>query len=612
MMKVTNWALSLFAFMAALMMAVSMIAPLVDNGAVDDSVAAVLSEESGSSVVLGSGSGKGINISYCSISENDTKHADYTSYTGYALLVDLINPPRELFLSCELKDSAGELVYKSPTTHTPSSKNILFPTDELENGKYDVTISSNGPYSVSANLTVADDIKMYKISVNIIGDIGGTVSWPPAVNEGGKAFIIVTPHEGYAIGKVTLDEIILNPQSKPAEDGSVLYVIENVNKDCSVDVTFIPIGAKYHVKAVAGNGGQITPAGVELAKGETQIFTITPDAGYTLNDVKVNGISVSQQVIKNNDDGTFTYVYAHNIEGPQSIVASFKPYEPDKTYTINASAGNNGTIAPSGDVSVTSGESISFKVTPNSGYAVDSVLVDGKAVSLTGDTYKFLSVTDNHTISVTFKKSGGNPGPGPGPSSDYTINATAGSGGSISPQGSVSVSSGSSKTFKFTPNNGYEIDTLLVDGKTVQIIGDSFTFSNVTSNHTISVTFKKTGESTNYTISASAGSGGKITPSGKVSVVAGGSQTFTINADKGYEIDRVIVNGKEATVSESSYTFSNVNADQSISVTFKEVGTEPTPSEGDDGNNTMYYILIAIVIIIILVAAIYLFMRSKH
>lgn len=607
-MKVTNWALSLFAFMAALMMTVSAIAPLADDGAADGSVAAVLSEESGS-VVLGSGSGSGISISYRYISDNGSKPTNYTGYTtGYGLLVDFINPLQEQYLTCELKNSEGESVYESPTT-TPSSAKVLFPTDKLAKGDYAVTISSNGQYSVSADLKVADDIKKYTISVT--SSLGGKVECPNIINEGESAFIIVTPDKGYAIGNVTINRETSNPSARPTEDGSVLYVIENVRTDCSVEVTFIPTGTKYSVNAVAGDGGTISPVNVELAKGETATFTIVPDAGYTLDDVNVNGISVSHSVTSNGN-GTFTYVYMHNVEGSQSIVASFKQYDPDKTYVINASAGANGKITPSGEVSVKSGEDISFNITPNSGYKIDSVLVDGKAKSLTGDAYEFLRVTDNHTISVTFKKDGGNPGPGPGPSSGYTINATAGTGGSISPQGSVSVSSGSSKTFTFTPNNGYEIDTLSVDGKTVYIAGNSYTFENVTSNHTISVTFKKSGESANYTISASAGSGGKITPSGNVSVAAGGSQTFTISADKGYEIDHVTVNGKEVAVNEDSYTFSNVNADQSISVTFKEVGTEPTPSEGDDGNNTMYYILIAIVIIIILAVAVYLFMRSKH
>lgn len=603
-------AIGAIALLVALVMIASAVTPLADAGTADNGSAVFLNENEGR--LSGEGSGDGISISYQYM---DNQHA------GYYLLVDLANHPKTP-LYCIITGENGTVV--SDETIPYVGDRFEYRLDEpLESKTYGVTMysTSGGEYSVSCSLTVSDVVpSTYIVNVSVVNGEGGSVTHCETgnnvVTKNGSLTIIVKLKDGYHIGSVTCDMNPLSPKSTADEGKTALYVVENVTSDHNVVVTFeknASPSTKYKVTAKsADDGGEISPEVVELAKGETAIFTITPNEGYTLNDVKVNGISVNPSNITRNDDGTFTYRYTHNVEGSQSIVASFKQCDPEKTYTIDASAGTNGSITPSGKVSVNSGESISFKITPNSGYKVDSVLVDGKAVSLTGDTYKFLSVTDNHKISVTFKKSGGSPGPGPGPSSGYTINATAGAGGSISPQGSVSVSSGSSKTFNFTPNNGYEIDTLLVDGKTVYIAGNSYTFENVTSNHTISVTFKKVGESTNYTISASAGSGGKITPSGKVSVAAGGSQTFTISADKGYEIDHVTVNGKEVTINEGSYTFSNVNADQLISVTFKEIGTEPTPSEGDDGNNTMYYVLIAIVIIIILIVAVYLFMRSKH
>lgn len=72
----------------------------------------------------------------------------------------------------------------------------------------------------------------------------------------------------------------------------------------------------------------------------------------------------------------------------------------------------------------------------------------------------------------------------------YTITATAGAGGSISPSGSVTVSDNDSQTFTITPDSGYEIDTLTVDGSTVTAT-TSYTFTNVTEDHTIYVTFKQ-------------------------------------------------------------------------------------------------------------------------
>jgi len=70
----------------------------------------------------------------------------------------------------------------------------------------------------------------------------------------------------------------------------------------------------------------------------------------------------------------------------------------------------------------------------------------------------------------------------------YAITATAGTGGSISPNGSTSVSSGSSQTYTITANSGYKIADVKVDGLSVGAVS-TYTFSSVTSAHTISITF---------------------------------------------------------------------------------------------------------------------------
>ena len=71
----------------------------------------------------------------------------------------------------------------------------------------------------------------------------------------------------------------------------------------------------------------------------------------------------------------------------------------------------------------------------------------------------------------------------------YTITATAGAHGSISPSGNVEVVEGSSQIFVITAEDGYEIESLTVDGKSVDAV-TSYTFENVTAAHTIAVTFK--------------------------------------------------------------------------------------------------------------------------
>ena len=71
----------------------------------------------------------------------------------------------------------------------------------------------------------------------------------------------------------------------------------------------------------------------------------------------------------------------------------------------------------------------------------------------------------------------------------YTITADAGTGGSIEPEGAISVYKGDSPTFTITPDEGYEVADVLVDGQSVGAV-NSYTFNNVTADHTISATFK--------------------------------------------------------------------------------------------------------------------------
>lgn len=72
----------------------------------------------------------------------------------------------------------------------------------------------------------------------------------------------------------------------------------------------------------------------------------------------------------------------------------------------------------------------------------------------------------------------------------FTITATAGNGGTIAPTGATKVYKGTSKAFTITPNAGYHVDSLTVDGTAVNVVTE-YTFSDVTANHTIAVTFAK-------------------------------------------------------------------------------------------------------------------------
>ncbi len=201
---------------------------------------------------------------------------------------------------------------------------------------------------------------------------------------------------------------------------------------------------------------------------------------------------------------------------------------------------------------------ITLSATPNAGYEFTGFTGD---ITTTQNPYQF-NITKPTSVVANFKKS---------TVPTYAITATAGANGKIEPSGTVNVPQGGSQTFIITPNQGYHIDTLLVDNNPVAST-NSYTFSNVTSNHTISVTFAINSVTT-YKITASAGTGGTISPSGTITVNKGASQKFTITPDSGYSIKDVLVDGKSQGKI-SSYTFTNVTSDHQIYASFEKSGTQ--------------------------------------
>jgi len=131
----------------------------------------------------------------------------------------------------------------------------------------------------------------------------------------------------------------------------------------------------------------------------------------------------------------------------------------------------------------------SFVITPNTGYFLKEVLVDGVMVFPVGMeptqlptgsyTYTFENVQSDHTIQAVFA---------PG-FLQYVITASAGPGGAISPSGEVLVPQFGSKSFTITPNPGYHIYDVLVDGVSVGAVSE-YTFENVSDNHTIEASLK--------------------------------------------------------------------------------------------------------------------------
>jgi hypothetical protein len=325
---------------------------------------------------------------------------------------------------------------------------------------------------------------------------------------------------GYIGGTTTKTGKAVLIQSMAADElGNLVVYVQNVG-----------MGAVTVDSVYVGDNLIESGLGIQLLEGETATIPV----GYPVSP----GDSPKVKVVTT--DGTFT-------ESSGTVTPTVNP----TTYSITASAGSGGSISPSGSVVVNPGAEQTFDITADTGYHIDDVVVDGGSVGAV-PSYTFTNVQADHTISATFAID------------THTITASAGTGGSISPSGSVVVNHGASQGFTITADPNYHILDVLVDGGSVGAVG-SYTFTNVVASHTISATFAID----THTITASAGAGGTISPSGSVVVNHGADQSFTIAADSGYHIDDVVVDGGSVGAV-GSYTFTNVVADHTISATFAQ------------------------------------------
>ncbi len=87
-----------------------------------------------------------------------------------------------------------------------------------------------------------------------------------------------------------------------------------------------------------------------------------------------------------------------------------------------------------------------------------------------------------------------------------------------------------------------------------------------------------------YTVTVTAGAGGSISPSGTVSVEEGGSVTFTVKAEEGFDIAQVLVDGEEQQIGDT-YTFTSVSRDHTIYAVFRNAVT-PTPEPTEEPTPT--------------------------
>ena len=426
------------------------------------------------------------------------------------------------------------------------------PVNEAKSGETYIQTISDTQADTKVGASCKKDFYTITPSAGPHGTI--TPSNRVAVRRGSSKTFLITPDRGFIIKDVLVDGTSVGPVTS--------YTFSEVQDDHRISATFEK--AFLTIIPDTGHHGTISPSSpVTVPRGGSQTFTITPDSGYAIKDVLVDRTSIGPV-----PSYTFT-----DVQDNHKIKATFEK----ALFTITPSAGSHGQISPSVPVTVPRGGSQIFSITSDPGYRIKDVVVDGKSVGPV-PSYTFTNVHDDHKIKATFKQT----------KLTFTITPSAGPDGTITPPTAVTVPYAGSQTFTITPYSGYVVDQVLVNGGDVGSI-TSYTFTNVQADQTISATFKQT--IVTFTITSSAGSNGAIAPPGPVPVPYAGSQTFTITPESGYVVDQVLVNG-EPVGSITSYTFTDVQTDQTISATFKPGTINCFGDRIDNGYDPTYTIYV--------------------
>ena len=432
-----------------------------------------------------------------------------------------------------------------------------------------------------SNLSL-DNVQLYAeerdnyVAVTASAGEGGAID--PAgqtlVKKGTSKTFTVTPAQGYEIANVTVDGTDLGPIS--------YYTFQRVGVDHTISATFQkaqPSGDTVTLTTTASDGGTVAPAGqTTYVSGQAVDVTFTPDQGYQLASVKVNGrtASVTGNVLTLTMDQSYavsavfekipdvpTVMFENDFESVTGDSFPFhgwtlKGVNPNgytwkqDTYYNWKSLGNDTKHAYISD-DWHGGPQDEWLISPsvNLSGTRDGVLYFDYAYGIYGIKNKTFTAT------VEASTDGGQTWtPIWNFQDSYTGQET--SGYALAGSAEVKVPAqyavdGVQFAFRYV-NTTHDTAPLAVDNVKLMAVEDGPVAQK-------------------YTITATAGEGGSITPAGEVSVKEGASQTFAIAAQEGYAIADVLVDGQSVGAVDS-YTFENVTANHTIAAVFTKTASD--------------------------------------
>ena len=324
---------------------------------------------------------------------------------------------------------------------------------ETRDGKY-LKVTSNVTYN---NLPTPGQAVL---TLNVKGGHGSVTPASATVEKGKPVEVTFKPETNYEIDTVTLDDTDVKSQVV----SNKLTVTMDKSKTLTVKFklkTITPL-TDHDININPTTNGTVTADKTKAAKGEIVTLTITPDAGYEVDEISVMDDGASNVPAT---DNKFTMP---DMLVNVTVTFKEKPVTPIlTTYTLTASVdGGHVTVTPT-TATKNKDETVTLTFAPDTGYELDTVTVNGTAVGVTGNVLDII-MNENKTVLVKFKAVGTPPIGTP-------VTITFDKNGGTGTMADVTKNKGESFTLPactFTRPAGKEFKAWQVDG-TEKNVGDN-------------------------------------------------------------------------------------------------------------------------------------------
>lgn len=238
------------------------------------------------------------------------------------------------------------------------------------------------------------------------------------------------------------------------------------------------------ITSVPGGNGTITPSKIDVIEGSKVKITFTPNTGYMIDKVLVNGI---EKTATGNE-------IEITVDEEKTVEVSYKKIP----FTITVEEVTGATVDPDGTVTVSYGDNKDFTITANTGYKLVKVLVNDVEKTLDGNTLKLKNITSNMKIKVVVEKI------------EYKVIEGA--------EQTYTITEDTEARFRIDAdyslfNNKVYVDNVLVDssnytsksGSTIIVLNKDYVDTLAVGEHTLKVAFADGGEAeTTFTIARKA------------------------------------------------------------------------------------------------------------